>query len=168
MRNFIIGFIVGALVLGGAAAWLILKIEKAPIFYPPPQFYDDKDDRPDSGYMIASGTLTGEDMSGRTYVKVTCWRPDGECRVLELSQADSPKMVMEWQDQWKIVSWNAETVKAASQPMEGACNRVEFTFYRVNQEAVYTRVPNPGANRETCKQISRKTFSWKLGEQPIG
>lgn len=168
MRNFIIGFIAGALVVGGTAAWLIIKIEKAPIMYPPPNFYDDKDDRPDSGYVVASGTLTGEDMSGRTYVKVRCWRPEGTCKTLELSQAQSPKMVMEWQDDWEIVSWTAETIKAASEPGKGACNRVEFTFYRINQEAVYTRMPNPGADPENCKGYSTKTFSWKLGPQPTG
>ena len=76
-------------------------------------------------------------------------------------------MVMPWQDSWKIVSWAPETIKAASDPAPGACNRVEFTAYRTNKEATYTRIPLPQASGERCKMISKKTFTWKLGPQPF-
>jgi hypothetical protein len=167
MRSFLLGF-VGALVLSIASAvWLLFELEKTPITYPPPEFYDDGDTRPESGYVIASGVLLGEDMNGKTYLKVTC-TGGGQCRTLELTQAESPKMVLTWQDEWKIATWNKEIIKAVSEPAPGACNRVEFTIYRATKEAVYTRIPNADASGELCQAMSKKTFSWRLGPQPIG
>lgn len=166
-RSFIGGFAAAAVLAVAGGIWLLFEIDKVPVLYPPPEFYDDGDQRTDSGYVVASGVLLGEDMDGRTYLKVTCDHASGLCRTLELTQVSKRKMVNTYEDEWKITAWTSESIKAASKPMPGACNRVEFTIYRTNKEAVYTRIPNPNAQGEICKSMSKKTFNWKLGPQPI-
>ena len=167
VRSFIGGFAAAALLAVAGGIWLLREIDMVPVRYPPPEFYDDGDLRPDSGYVVASGVLLGEDMDGRTYLKVTCDRSIGVCRTLELTQVNNLKMVNTDQDEWKITAWTPESIKAASEPMPSACNRVEFTIYRTNKEAVYTRIPNPNAKGEICKDLSNSTFNWKLGPQPV-
>jgi hypothetical protein len=166
MRSFAGGFALAAIPLIAGGVWFLQKLEQQPVLYPPASYYDDGDSRPESGYVVVDGVLIGEDMNGRTYLKVTCDNSSGKCSTLELSQPSTLKMVMPWQDEWKIVAWMPETIKAASEPAPGACNRVEFTIYRKTEEATYTRIPNPQASGERCKAFSKRTFTWKLGRQP--
>ena len=168
IKSFAGGFALAAVLSIAGAFWVIQKIERQPVLYPPVEFYDDGDTRPESGYVVVAGVLLGEDMNGRTYLKVTCDNSTGKCGTLELSQPSTLKMVMPWQNEWRIVGWNPDVIKAASSPAPGACNRVEFTIYRKTEEAIYTRIPNPQASGERCKAFSKRTFTWKVGQWPTG
>jgi hypothetical protein len=169
MRQFIGGFVVATLIVGGAGAWLVKRVDDQPIRWPSPTFYDQAGVVPEAGYLHVSGSLIGEDMNGSTFLDVTC---DGEtkvCRVNELQQFGPYRQVSLWTDEYAITSWSKDQMVAESSPPPTACNRVRMVLDRVAKVTHYYRIPNPKADREKCAAISsqNKVFDWTLGDQPI-
>jgi hypothetical protein len=164
-KSFAGGFVLaGALGVGGAV-WLAKTLDDRPIYWPSATFYDDGDTRPDSGYVVVEGALTGEDMDGDTFLHVECRHEAKACRINELHQWRSPRGVTLWNDEYAVTSWGPETIIAESSPPPTACNRVKLVIVRSSKTAKYVRIPMPHADASKCMAMTNKTMIWKIGDQ---
>lgn len=168
MRQFIGGFVLATVLVGGAGAWLVKRVGDIPIRWPSPRFYDQAGAVPEAGYLHVAGTLTGEDMTGGTYLDITCDGDTKVCRNNELSQAGPYRQIFLNTDDYTITTWNADQVVAESFPPLVACNRVRLVIDRTTKVTHYYRIPNAKADKQQCAAIfsRNKVFDWTLGEQP--
>ena len=168
MKQFVGGFAVGAIIVGGAGLWLAKRVDNLPIRWPSAAFYDSGSLMPETGYLRVNGTLVGEDMNGGTYLDVECDGDKQVCEVRELSQSGSYRQVFLWTDAYPIKSVSADQMVAESNPPDHACNRVRLVMDRVAKVTHYYRIPNPKADRSHCAAIfsTNKVFDWTLGNQP--
>lgn len=169
MKQFIGGFALATVLVGGAGVWLIKRVDDQPVRWPPPSFYDAPGSVSETGYLRASGTLVGEDMDGSTFLDVTCDGDTSVCRVSELQRFGSYRQVSLYNDEYPVTSWKADQIVAESSPPPLACNRVRMVLDRVAKVTHYYRIPNPNADREKCAKVfsKDKVFDWTLGDQPI-
>jgi hypothetical protein len=168
MIRFLMGFVLASLIVGLAGWWLLEKERAQRIRFPVHLYYDDRDPRPNSGYVAVTGTLTGEDMEGDTFVKVTCTRPANECAVINLQLLNRHSAIYVDDFSWTITRWDDEKIVAESTPVAEQCSKVTFTIYRTSEEAIYTRSPAPKANDKLCRNLfsKQKVFNWKVAAQP--
>ncbi|MEG3124806.1 hypothetical protein [Sphingomonas sp. GB1N7] len=164
-KGFVGGFVVAAVLAGFSGNRMIKAAEDQPAFWPMKAFYDDRDTRPDSGFVKVSGSLTGEDMKGNTYLNIECRRPTMTCRINELTQLHPPRSIFLWNDEFPIKSWADDLIVAESQPAAGACNRVRLVIVRASETAQYIRIPQPDADAAGCKMFDKKVFNWTIGSQ---
>lgn len=169
MKQFIGGFALAAVIVGGGAAWLVKRVDEQPIRWPTPNYYDHGSVVPEAGYLHVSGALIGEDMDGSTFLDVTCDGDSKVCRVNELQQFGPYRQVNLYNDEYPVTSWTAEQMVAESNPPKSACNRVRLVIDRVAKVTHYYRLPNPAADRAKCAAIfsENKVFDWTIGDQPI-
>lgn len=106
---------------------------------------------PEAGYIHVSGTLTGEDMKGGTFLDVSCESEGKVCRTTELQQFTPYNHISLWNDEYAIRSWTAEQMVAESSPPKMACNRVRLVIDRVAKVTHYYRLPNPAADRKKLR-----------------
>lgn len=165
-RSFFVGFaIAGALGVAGAI-WVGRSSEALPVQFGPKTFYDDRDDRAeDTGYVVAEGTLAGEDMNGSTFVHVECRHEQGTCRVADLSSLGGKRSVFLHTDEWPIRSWTREVIVVESQPPARACNRVQLVINRSTEVVQYNRIPQDTRDANLCKAFTNKLFKWTLEDQ---
>ena len=165
-KSFVGGFaIAGALGLVGAS-YVSRAADRLPIAWPPHVFYDDQDDRPESGEVHVRGTLNGDGMSGGTFLNVECRHAAMECRINELS-SHNPRIVMLWNDTYAIKSWGRDVIVAESDPPATACNSVRLVIVRSSESAQYVRIPRDAADPEKCRALKREKVTWTIGDQPF-
>lgn len=169
MKQFISGFALASVIVGGGAAWVIKRTGEQPIRWPTATYYDQEGVVPEAGYIHVSGTLTGDDMEGGTFLDVSCEGEGKVCRTTELQQFTPYNHISLWNDEYAITSWAAEQMVAESSPPKMACNRVRLVIDRVAKVTHYYRLPNPAADRKNCAAIfsKNKVFDWTVGDQPI-
>lgn len=167
-RSFAFGFAVAAIIAIAGGLWLAKKLSDQPIRWMPKTYYDDGDIRTeDTGYVVADGTLMGEDMNGNTFLHIECRNEQKQCRINELSSLGSNRSVFLYNDEWPITSWNKDVIVADSQPVPTACSRVKLVIIRQARVIHYNRIPQATRDTERCKFITNKEFKWTLEDQPL-
>lgn len=167
-RSFVSGFALAAVLGVGGSLWLAKTVENQPIRYGPKTFYDDKDDRAeDTGYIVADGVITGDDMDVRTFLHVECRNETKTCRTNELSNLGGNRAVYLYNDEYPITSWGKDAVVAESKPPATACNHVKLVIVREAEMVQYNRIPQPNRDPKRCQALNNREYKWTLQDQVL-
>lgn len=165
--SFLSGFAIAAALGIVGAYWIAKQADAEKVHYPSSAFYDDRDDRPNSGYITAQGTILGEDMEGGSFFYLECDHEKGTCRTVDLSSPGSNRTVFLNTDEWPITSWTNKEVIVESKPVPAACNRVKLVIDRETKFVQYIRIPQATRSMDMCKAFTNKVLRWELGNRPV-
>ncbi len=163
MKQFFGGLAVGALVVGGAAYWLITRMEAEPIRFPPSSFLAGDD------YVNIRGAVTGtqNDRIGypNNFISVSCWRDQGACDVIDIHQYEPNAVSEPTLERWRIASWTPEQILLHSREPGQTCYRVILTINRPNRRVEYLREPQTNLARdERCRSMEMRLSRWTISE----
>jgi hypothetical protein len=167
MRQFIVGCLVGALVVGGAAIFFIIKIENQPIQFASKGLvkFGDK--------VIFQGSVYGKgDASERpvnNYIEGECSKTTMSCRLSTMDEISKGHVGAIWTETIPIRSWEVGRIVADSKAMssdEQQCNWYEIVINPQSERIDYTRFPNEKAKPDCAKFSSEKVHRWTIENGP--
>lgn len=163
MPGFWTGVIVGGLVIGGGAAWVIYQIEKQPIMFPSKVVTDF------GNQFWFEGSIYSADKSDNrpvnNLIHGRCYQDRMECDLKTVDQIGNKQVGSMWEETIPIRSWDKRKIVADSlglSAMEEQCNWYEIRVDRATENIAYNRYPNPKAKPECSKFSSERIFRWKI------
>lgn len=168
MAGFKTGMALGALLIGVPAVWLISKIDGQPIMFSRAYVGVQPD------YVRVTGSVVGDDRLEKDRpvnngMVMTCWRPDKTCRYVQMNELGSnhvgePVEETLYVRKWDDVELVADSLDLSSQ--FNGCNYYEIRVLLKAEEATYTRLPNPKADKARCNELfkdSKPLRQWRIG-----
>lgn len=168
MAGFKTGVAAGAVSVGALAIWLILKIESQPVAFPA------KAVRAETNYISMIGSIVGDDAKEdarpqNNMAWMECWRSQMSCDFTAVNETQPGHIGFPITDQLTVRQWNEREMVADSllgPEARPPCNYYEIRVIFGTQDVAYTRIPNPKADRESCKELFGSDNSirqWRIG-----
>lgn len=155
MAGFKTGLALGVLATGGAALWVLHKVDNQPIRFPTKSVYVSED------YISVTGSIVGDEAREtqrpiNNMAQMSCWADEMNCTFLSVNEI-SPRLVgIPDTDTLAIRRWTDREMLADSLietgPM-GPCAYYEIRVIFESEDITYTRLPNPQADQERCREF---------------
>ncbi len=169
MAGFKTGVVIGAMVVGFPAAWLLSKIESQPIMFS--SYYVGV--QPD--YVSVTGSVIGDDKLEKDRpinngIQMTCWRPNGFCQYMNVDEIGPNLIGQINSENLTVRKWDDKELVADSFDISNqykSCNYYEIRVLLKNKIATYTRLPNQKADLARCKMLfgeSQPLRQWRIGD----
>lgn len=168
MAGFKTGVAVGAISIGAAAVWLLAKVDGRPVSFPA------KAVMADANYVSVIGSIVGDDAREdqrpqNNMARMECWRSQMSCTFTTVNETTPGHIGFPFTDQLTIRQWNEREMIADSllgPDAPAPCNYYEVRVIFGTKDVAYTRIPNPKADRESCKGLFGSDNSirqWRIG-----
>ena len=167
MAGFKTGVAVGALLIGAPAVWLIKKLDDMPIMFPLKHVFVNGD------YLSVSGSIVGDEPDPKqrpinNMAQMVCHKEQGSCQFLNANQTGGNSVGTIFEETLYVRKWDANEMVADSLDLSSAFNGCMYYEIRVifkTEDVIYTRLPNPKAEKDRCVEIVGKTKqfrSWRI------
>lgn len=155
MAGFKTGLALGAATIGAASLWLIFKIENQPIAFPAKAVSVQAD------YVSVIGSIVGSDAREdarpqNNMAQMECWRDRMACTFMTINETQGGHIGFPLTDKLTVRQWTERELVADSLLAPEArppCNYYEIRVIFATKDVAYTRIPNPKADKESCKTL---------------
>ncbi len=169
MAGFKTGIVVGALLVGTPAVWLINKLEAQPVRFPSAHVGVQPD------YVRVIGSVIGTDKLEKDRpvnngMVMSCWRPEKTCEYMQLNEISTGHVSDPVNDTLKVRKGDEAELIADSLDLSREFNGCAYYEVRVllkSKQATYTRLPNPKADKARCDELfkdSQPVKQWRIGD----
>lgn len=169
MAGFKTGILIGAVLVGAPAGWLIWTIEHQPLMFP------NKSVHISPAYVTVSGSIVGteerrEDRPANNMVQMSCEKREMTCRFQFANEIDHNFVGSIDEDTLTVRRWDDKELVADSRDLSSAfqgCNYYEVRVIFQTEDVTYNRIPNPTADRVRCEEMfkSSKPFrQWRIDD----
>lgn len=171
MAGFKTGLLVGALLVGAPAVWLIGKLDAQAITFPRAYVSIQLD------YVRVTGSVVGDDEFEKDRpvnngMLMTCWRPEETktCRYYQTNMLSAKQAGEPVDDILYVRKWDDKELVADSLDLSSkffGCSYYEVRVLLKRQQAIYTRLPNPKADKARCDELfpgSQPIKQWRIGD----
>ncbi|QPL38263.1 hypothetical protein IT881_08835 [Erythrobacter sp. A30-3] len=160
--KFFAGLAVGAVLVGGLAAYLIGKNGDEPVRFPTYQLMDIGD------YVRLEGSLVGgESPPVNGFYSVQCFEDRLECEITSISEIAHKHLGMFDQSTLPVSEWSETHIRMSSKDEAfeaNACNFYEIDIDRENKSATYTRRPSETAPADCSERFEEKVLRWRFDD----
>ena len=168
MAGFKSGALVGALLIGAPAVWLIAKLENQPVMFGRAYVGVQPD------YVRVTGSVIGDDKFEKDRpvnngMVMTCWRPDKTCHYLQMNELGAHNVGEPVDETLYVRKWDGSELVADSLDLSSEFNGCAYYEIRIllkSQQATYNRLPNPKAVKARCDSLfpgSQPIRQWRIG-----
>lgn len=164
MATFAWGFALATVIWIGAGAWLLKRADDQPIMFAQKHYYEFEP------WVTFQGSIVGDgkDAPVNNFVRGQCDRTKMSCQFLQMNDLGGKQVGQITEDNLAVRSWTDSEIVADTKGTNALqCNYFEIRIYRKTKEIAYTRVPQPQAADERCKEFfGNRIMRWKIDNGP--
>lgn len=169
MAGFKTGILIGALLVGVPAGWLIYQMDNQPLMFNSAYVGVTADHVRVTGSVVGSDTKEA-DRPVNNGVVMTCWRPDSTCRYIQINEIGPNHVGQPVDENLYVRKWDRDELVADSSDLSSlfdGCNYYEIRILFASKDVTYTRLPNPKADKQRCARLfenSRPFRQWRIAD----
>ncbi|QIG53907.1 hypothetical protein G6N82_06835 [Altererythrobacter sp. BO-6] len=169
MAGFKTGLALGVIMTGGAALWALDKEGSEPIRFPTKSVYLASD------YISVVGSIVGDEPQEserpvNNMVTMVCRAERMACDFTSINEVSPGYLGLPLTDTLAVRQWNDREMVADSLVAPGAdgpCNYYEVRVIFEGEDVTYTRLPNPEADQDRCKEFygdGKALRQWRIDD----
>lgn len=167
MKQFLIGCLVGASVVGAGAILLIKKIEDRPVMFASKQYFKINDKVIFEGSIYGVGDETEKPVNN--YIRGVCSKSSMSCEIATMDEVAKGHVGALWIETIPIRSWEKNRIVADSKGLSSIdeqCNWYRISINPKTERIDYTRYPNEQARAQCAKFSSERIHRWRIDNGP--
>lgn len=155
MAGFKTGVAAGAVSIAVLSLGIIHKIDTRPVSFPSKAVHTSPN------FVSVIGSIVGsdqreDDRPQNNMAHMECWRSSMSCDFMTVNETQPGHIGFPFNDKLIIRQWTERELVADS--LLDPATALECNYYEVKvifgtQNVIYTRIPNPKADREYCKDL---------------
>lgn len=169
MAGFKTGLALGAIGMGAFAFWWIDRVANEPISFPGKTMYATPD------YLMVEGSIVGDeakesDRPINNLAKLVCRREQRQCEFHTVNELAPRRVGALDEEILDIRKWDDREMIADSLNLSAnfeGCNFYELRVFFDSEDVIYTRLPNPNADKKRCEELfqsSKPLRQWRIGD----
>jgi hypothetical protein len=166
MKKFIIGCLLGTVVVGAGAIFVIKKIENRPVMFASKRVFKHSES------LVFEGSIYGDgdenDRPINNYIRGVCSKEAMSCELQTMDEINGYVGAM-WTETIPIRSWDDNQLVADSKGLSSI--KEQCSWYKIavdlrTEHIDYIRYPNEHAKQECQKYATEKVFRWRVDNGP--